>query len=66
MASIFIGYNRGADQSPDQATEGSSTGSTDIELRVDTGKGWTRSEVQEYIEAIKRYLLDGRTAVFTE
>lgn len=66
MASIFIGYNRGADSSPDKATEGASTGATDIELRIDTGKSWQRSEVVQYIEAIRRYFLDGRTTVFTE
>lgn len=64
MASIYIGYNRGADLSPDKATEGSSTGSTDVELRIDTGKGLTRNEVNVISEAILRYLNDGRTAVF--
>lgn len=64
MASIFIGYNRGADLSPDQATEGSSTGGTDVELRIDTGKGLARSEVQQIAEAIIRALLDGRSAYF--
>lgn len=66
MADIFIGYNRGADLSPDKATEGSSTGSTDVELRIDTGKGLTRQEVTDIVEAITRYLNDGRTAVYTQ
>lgn len=66
MASIFIGYNRGADLSPGKATEGASTGSTDVELRIDTGKGLQRSEVKDIMTAIERYLLDGRTTVFTE
>lgn len=65
MASIFIGFNRGADLSPDKATEGASTGSTDVELRIDTSKSLTRSEVTEIAGAILRYLNDGRTAVFT-
>lgn len=64
MASIYIGYNRGADLSPDKATEGASTGSTDVELRIDTGKDLTRNEVTDISEAILRYLNDGRTAVF--
>lgn len=65
MASIFIGFNRGADLSPDKVTEGASTGATDVELRIDTGKGLTRQEVTVIMEAIERYLNDGRTAVFT-
>jgi hypothetical protein len=66
MASIYIGFNRGADLSPDKATEGSSTGSTDVELRIDTSKSMTRQDVNLITEAILRYLNDGRTAVFTE
>ncbi len=65
MASIFIGYNRGASLDPGNATEGASTGSTDVELRIDTGKGLTRQDVALIVEAIERYLNDGRTAVFT-
>ena len=64
MASIYIGYNRGADLSPDAATEGASTGSTDVELRIDTGQGLTRLEVANIAEAIVRYLTDGRTSAF--
>lgn len=66
MASIYIGYNRGADLSVGNATEGASTGSTDVELRIDTGKGLTRLEVKDIVTAIERYLNDGRTAVFTQ
>jgi hypothetical protein len=66
MASIYIGFNRGADLSPDKATEGASTGSTDVELRIDTSKSMTRQDVNLITEAILRYLNDGRTAVFTE
>lgn len=64
MASIYIGYNRGADLSPDKATEGAATGSMDVELRIDTGKSLTRAEVLEIAGAITRYLVDGRTTVF--
>ncbi len=66
MASIYIGYNFGADLSPDQATEGSSTGSTDVELRIDTGKITNRLDAVLITEAIIRYLVDGRTTVTTE
>lgn len=65
MANIYIGYNRGADLSPDKATEGAATGSTDVELRIDTSKSLTRSEIAEITGAIQRYLLDGRTTAYT-
>lgn len=65
MASIYIGFNRGADLSPDKATEGAATGSMDVELRIDTGKSLTRLEVTAITEAILRYLNDGRKTVFT-
>lgn len=69
MASIFIGANRGEpDYGPDPQTggivEGASTGSTDVELRIDTGKGLTRHEVDVIVSRLIEYLLDGRTAVF--
>lgn len=58
MADNFIGINRGAlDDVPANITVGSSTGSKDIELRVDTGKGTTRQDVIKALEAIKNYIL---------
>lgn len=66
MASIYIGLNRGVvDKGPDQVTEGSSSGSTDVELRFDTGKGLTRLEIVEITNALIRYLEDGRVSVYT-
>jgi len=64
MASIYLGLNRGAEDSPGDVTEGSSTGSTDVELRIDTGKGLTRQEVTIITERLLEYLNDGTTAVF--
>lgn len=70
MASIYIGANRGVIATgPDAQTsggiiEGSSTGSTDVELRIDTGKGTTRQEVRDIVARLLEYLMDGRTAVF--
>lgn len=71
MASIFIGANRGdlLTHSSDANTstgvvEGASTGSTDVELRIDTGKSLTRLEVAEIVGRLLFYLQDGRTAVF--
>lgn len=65
MASIFLGLNRGADASPDQVTEGASTGSTDVELRIDTGKSLTRAEVTRITERLLAALNDGRSTYFT-
>lgn len=70
MADIFIGANRGVIfTGPDAQTsggviEGSSTGSTDIEIRIDTGKGTTRQDANLIIARLLEYLNDGRTAVF--
>lgn len=66
MASIYVGLNRGAQaMNPQNVTEGSSTGSTDVELRFDTGKGLTRKDINIITEALLRYINDGRTAVYT-
>lgn len=64
MASIFLGLNRGANINPDLVTEGAATGATDVELRIDTGKGLTRGEVNDLVDTIKSALLDGRSAYF--
>lgn len=68
MASIFIGLNRGQGDMGSTVggfiAEGSSTQATDVELRIDTGKGLTRKEVDVITSALIRYLLDGRTTVF--
>lgn len=69
MASIYIGANRGEpDLGPDVQTggiqEGSSTNSTDVEIRIDTGKSLTRHEVKIICTRLLEYLEDGRTAVF--
>jgi hypothetical protein len=57
MASTFIGLNRGQQGSlVSDFTVGTSTGSTDVEVRVDTGKSLTREEVKLILEAIIREL----------
>lgn len=63
MASVFIGYNQGQDLSPDNATEGAATGSTDVEVRIDTTKFTTRMDTIQILRAIVRYLEDGRVSV---
>lgn len=65
MASIYLGLNRGVEDSgPDAVTEGASTGATDVELRIDTGKGLTRAEVTRLTERLLEALVDGRSAYF--
>lgn len=55
MASTFIGLNRGQQGCMvGDFTVGTSTGGTDVELRVDTGKSLTRLEVKQILEAIER------------
>lgn len=66
MASQYIGYNRGADLSPDKATTGTSTGSTDVELRIDLAKSLTRQDVLLITEAIERYISDLRSTFMTQ
>lgn len=58
MADNFVGINRGAlDDVPANITVGTSTGSKDIELRVDTGKGTTRQDVIKALDAIRSFYL---------
>lgn len=59
MASVFYGINRGqSDAQPYVVVEGASTNATDIELRIDTGKGLTKREVDTLTGNIIRYILD--------
>ncbi len=61
MASQYFGYNRGTDLSPDAITTGTSSGTTDVELRVDLTKSLTKEDVLLITEAILRMILDQRT-----
>lgn len=65
MASIFLGLNRGANSMPDNVTEGAATGATDVELRIDTGKNLTRSEINELVSRLLDALNDGRSNYFS-
>ncbi len=47
---------------PDQITVGTSTGSTDIEVRVDTGKSWTREGMKIALESIIRRITERNDA----
>lgn len=59
MAQIYLGLNAGADVTTGQVTEGSSSGSTDVELRIDNTKHLTRKEVEKIVHTFMRYLKDG-------
>lgn len=57
MASQFVGLNRGQQGfTYSDFTVGSSTGSTDIELRFDTGKSLTREDVYNALKAFQRWV----------
>jgi hypothetical protein len=57
MANNFIGINRGKlEEVPASIAVGTSTQATDIELRVDTGKGTTRKDVILALRAIEYYV----------
>ncbi len=65
MASEFLGLNRGASEmQPDLVVAGTSTGATDVELRVDLTKGLTRKDIVTLTEAILRFVEDGRDPNF--
>lgn len=59
MASEFYGFNRG--QTEFNVTEGSSTGSTDIELRVDLTKSLTKEEVCSFLQMLENVIMKNTT-----
>ena len=53
MADHFIGINRGTDVYTEKSyTYGTSTGATDVEVRIADAAGWTRDELYQALEAI--------------
>lgn len=63
MADYFYGINRGAgDMNEDAITQGASTGSTELEVRISTTPAWSRQEVCDKLDAIKRRILSGENA----
>ena len=63
MASIYAGLNRGVQAyNPDNvaANVGTSTASTDVEVRMDETKGLTRKDIKLILEAVIHWLEDGR------
>jgi hypothetical protein len=58
MADRFIGLNRAQEGfKPSDFTVGSSTGSTDMELRYSDSANLTRKDICNFLEACERYLL---------
>jgi hypothetical protein len=58
MAQRYIGANRGnihLDTDTD-LTYGTSTGSTDVELRIDDSKSWTRLELINFLTVLQAFL----------
>jgi hypothetical protein len=55
MADQFFGANLGK-QMPSDITYGTSTGATDVELRVKSASGLTRIEALKVVEAIEHYI----------
>lgn len=62
MANRFFGLNRGQDRN-NPVTEGSSTGATDIEIRVDDTKNLTKKDVQILIDQLNDHILFVNTTI---
>lgn len=65
MANWFTGINRGKVQNPQSIVAGTSTGSTDIELRVDTTKGTTKEDVILSLRAFEQFILSNGVGTTT-
>jgi len=64
MADHYLGINRGNVGFQDnQFTYGTSTGSTDIELRIADGVAWTRQEVILALEMMEVFLTEANPAI---
>lgn len=57
MANWFIGLNRGKLQNPQSIVAGILTGGTDVEVRIDTGKGTTKEDVYLALCTINQFIL---------
>lgn len=67
MASAFYGLNRGqtgrssiAGTSP-VVESATTTGSTDVEVRIDLTKGLTKTEVALIMDRLKEWIIENRT-----
>jgi len=55
MANLYVGLNRG--QTQKDVVTGASTGTKDVELRIDDSKGLRKSEVLQKLEEIRNHFL---------
>ena len=56
MASEYIGVNRGTSLGlvpGDLTISQTTTGSTDVELRIDLTKNWKRAEIAQFLEILR-------------
>ena len=62
MAILGLGYNRGADLSPDKITSQTTAqvGLCDVQVNIDLTKSLTREDVILILGAVERVLEDGR------
>jgi hypothetical protein len=68
MADHFVGINRGGGDhgyvfTDSTFTYGTSTGATDIELRIADGAGWTKQEVLVAIELLELFITTSNPAI---
>jgi len=64
MASHFVGLNRGQEgERYSDFTTGAATGGTDIELRLDDGKSYSKVDVVKAIKAFQRFFENSQQVV---
>lgn len=64
MASHYLGINRGKEGFTDSDfTYGTSSGSTDVELRIDDTIPWTRFEIRKALDAFERFIVTSNPAI---
>lgn len=65
MADWFYGINRGKGVRPQDVVVGTSTGATDIELRVAQGASLKKKDVILLIEALENFILSNGVGTTT-
>ena len=64
MAKLYLGYNVGADYSPEKVQSGAASTGADVELVVDLtkfdGKTKTREQISLIVDSFERILGDSR------
>jgi|GEM_PF-3352351 len=65
MADWFYGVNRGQGVRPQDVTVGTSTGATDVELRVAQGASLTKKDVTNILKTIENFILSNGVGTTT-